>query len=80
MTGMNMYMFSITINVKYVTVLCKKNCDTQYMISNHVYVKQEEKKNYETCKLNQHNVQVDRKSTCVLHFCGVCINVCQTYD
>ena len=30
-----------------------KNCDTQYMISNHVYVKQE--KNYETRKLNQHN-------------------------
>ena len=44
MTEMNMYMFSITINVKSVTVLCKKNCDTQYIISNHVYVKQEEKK------------------------------------
>ena len=62
-----MYMFSFTINVKSVSVLCKKNCDTQYIISNHDYVKQE--KNYETRKLNQHNDQVDRKSTCVLHFC-----------
>ena len=41
MIGMNMYMFSFTINVKSVSVLCKKNWDTQYMISNHVYVKQE---------------------------------------
>ena len=38
-----MYMFSFTINVKSVSVLRKKNCDTQYMISNHVYVKEEKK-------------------------------------
>lgn len=43
MTGMNMYMFSFTITVKSVSVLYKKNCDTRYMILNHVYVKQEKK-------------------------------------
>ena len=38
MTGMNMYMFSFTINVKSVSVLCKKNCDTQYIRETKIHV------------------------------------------